>query len=60
MSNLSEAGPVTRNEAEIGYEAKIAALDGAPTGAPLSGGSWIFLALSGVILPIMILIWGWI
>jgi hypothetical protein len=31
----------------------------APTGAPMEGRHWLFLFVSGVGVPVLILLWGW-
>ncbi|MDF1747912.1 MAG: hypothetical protein P1V34_03455 [Alphaproteobacteria bacterium] len=41
------------------YESQIAALDRAPTGAPFKTKDYVFLLITGVIIPVILLIWGW-
>lgn len=40
-------------------DAEIEALESAPTGAPMEARHWLFLGASGILLPIIILWWGW-
>lgn len=40
-------------------EAEIAALDGAPTGVPMQPRDYIFLAVTGIVIPVILLLWGW-
>lgn len=40
-------------------EQDIEQLAHAPTGAPMEGRHWAFLLLSGLVLPVLILLWGW-
>lgn len=40
-------------------EAEIEALSDAPTGEPMETSHWVFLGVSGIVLPIIVLWWGW-
>lgn len=40
-------------------EAIISALEHAPTGAPMTGRDHALLAVLGIVLPVLLLIWGW-
>lgn len=67
MSEVQNHGPSSRARADDSrprideeYEAQIAALDTAPTGAPLTGKDWAFLGVTGLIAPVLLLIWGWV
>ena len=44
---------------EDDYESQIAALDRAPTGAPLGTQDYIFLFVTGIVIPVALLVWGW-
>ncbi|MEO9777996.1 MAG: hypothetical protein ABJH07_10440 [Sedimentitalea sp.] len=44
---------------ETSLEAEIAALEHAPTGAPMETRHWVFLGISGIVLPVLVLLWGW-
>lgn len=46
-------GAVTPNQ-----EDEIAALAEAPTGAPMEARHYLFLLLTGIVLPVLLLIWG--
>lgn len=38
---------------------EIELLADAPTGAPMERCHWVFLLISGIALPVLILLWGW-
>ncbi len=40
-------------------DAEIERLADAPTGASMESRHWAFLFTSGVVLPVLILLWGW-
>lgn len=40
-------------------EREIDHLADAPTGAPMERRHWAFLVVSGIVLPVLILWWGW-
>lgn len=40
-------------------ELLISSLEHAPTGAPMIRQNYIFLLLSGIVLPAILLVWGW-
>jgi hypothetical protein len=44
---------------DAALEGRIADLEHAPTGAPLTNGDKAFLVGAGLVLPVVILIWGW-
>ena len=59
MSKLQNPGPSGHERMDDEYEAQIAALDAAPTGAPLTARDWAFLVATGLVAPVLLLIWGW-
>lgn len=40
-------------------EDEIERLADAPTGAPMEARHWVFLVVSGLVLPFLVLLWGW-
>lgn len=63
MANLayslktSATGPVTGHDAE--EDAIILALEHAPTGAPMTRRDYGILGFLGVVVPVLLLTWGW-
>jgi len=49
----------TLSDSRSYIDAEIEALADAPTGEPMEARHWAFLLVSGIVLPILILLWGW-
>ncbi|MEQ8604663.1 MAG: hypothetical protein RIB45_15220 [Marivibrio sp.] len=59
MKQVNQPASVQDAQRDDDFEAQIAALDGAPTGAPLQSKDCVFLIATGIILPVALLLWGW-
>lgn len=60
MEQTTDRGPGVLSHSDDDYESQIAALDRAPTGAPLERKDYVFLLVTGVVIPVVLLIWGWL
>ena len=59
-NSQNDVGATAQATHSSNRDADIVALEHAPTGAPMEARHWVFLCMSGIVLPILILLWGWV
>lgn len=57
LINIRSGG---RGPSEEGLEAYLDSLEQAPEGEDMRARDWVILSLTGVIIPTVLLIWGWL
>lgn len=62
---MTARDPVSRHSARRGSDYEdldtyLDSLEGAPEGEDMQVRDWLVLALTGIIIPVGILIWGWL
>lgn len=59
MEQVNDRNAGISMDADAEFERQVAALDGAPTGMPLQSRDYIFLVATGIVIPALLLLWGW-